>query len=163
MQIMEKDICPCCGASLKMYWHRLTPILVKALRKFHDGVIVKQDNCIHLIKDLKGTSQELGPYEWKNWTKLRFHGLVAKYKKNGVWKRGYWVLTKRGNDFLHGRIELPVSVLTFRNKIKEHAIDKVSIREVMNNDMYVEELNDIHFKLYEPDVEYNQEIQGEIF
>ena len=40
--------CESCGASLRKYSHRLTPILVKALIKFRTAVVKKNENKIHI-------------------------------------------------------------------------------------------------------------------
>lgn len=137
------NYCEHCGASLKKYWHKMTPILVSALVKFKKGIYEKQENKIHLINDLKGTANELKPYEWKNWTKLRFHGLVAKYKIDGKWVRGYWLLTKRGNEFLMGDLAIPEEVLTFRNKVVGHSEKLATVADVVGSRPYVEDLFDI--------------------
>ena len=139
--------CPFCNASLKQYWHKLTPILVNALVKFKRGVLKEGENRVHLIKTLKGTENELKPYEWKNWTKLRFHGLVAKYKVDGVWDRGYWVLTKRGNDFLQGKLAVPSKVQTFRNKVIDHGDNLVYIKDVLGSTPYLED-SDFEYSLF---------------
>jgi len=137
--------CESCGASLRKYSHRLTPILVKALIKFRTAVVKKNENKIHLINDLKGTPEELEPYEWKNWTKVRFHGLVAKYKTDGIWERGYWLITHRGAQFLNGEISIPKTVQTYRNVIVARSEDEVFIKDVMGSTPYVEALKDIEF------------------
>lgn len=147
--------CPHCGASMKQYWHKVTPGIVSALGKFRMAVINKGENRIHLIQDMKGKSFELAPYEWKNWTKVRFNGLVAKYRQNGVWERGYWLLTKRGNDFLTGKIDIPDRVLTFRNQVIDHGSERVSVHDVVHQlDLpYFEELGDIQWQLGAADIE----------
>lgn len=145
-----QEYCPHCGASLKSYWHRLSPILIYALIKFKKGVLTKGENKIHLIKDLQDENK-LKPYEWKNWTKLRFHGLVAKYKIKDKWERGYWLLTKRGNDFLNGRIEIPNKVRTFRNKIIERGYNIVNIKDVIDSVPFNETIDSLEYDVVELD------------
>ncbi len=161
---MENETkCKYCGASMKQYWHTLTPGVVKALIKFRGGVLTRGENKINLVRDLKGIN-ELLPYELKNWTKVRFHGLATKYKVEGVWVRGYWLLTKRGNQFLQGKIEIPAKVLTFRNKVIQHDINKVSVHDVMRRlDLpEFESLGDIEYELADPEIEVEEMVQGKL-
>ena len=154
--------CPHCGASMKAYWHVLTPILVRALIKFRQSVLEKGKNQVHLIKDMKGKSYELAPYEWKNWTKVRFHGLAAKYKVDGKWKRGYWLLTARGANFLNGQIQIPCNVKTFRNKVIDHSAFLTTVQDVIGSTPYVETEKNIEFDVMplEQPVRYTDKGQG---
>jgi len=133
---MTKEYCECCGASLKKYWHKLTPGLVKGLAKFYAVVVSKGENSVHLLKDMDG-SFKLTPHEWNNWTKLRFHGLVARVDKDS--HSGYWLLTRRGADFLKGNIAVPSKVQTFRNKVVAHDIKKVFLKDVVGTNPYFEQ------------------------
>lgn len=145
----EIKTCEHCGAKLRQYKVPLTQGVVRALIKFRATVYAKQRNEIHLLDDMRGTPNELTPHEWNNFSRLRFHGMVAKYKENGLHKSGYWLITKRGADFLNGRETVPQSVTVFRNKVVDHAIDEVSIGDVMRDETvpYFEHREDI---IYEP-------------
>lgn len=136
--------CPHCGASLKMFWHRLNGGMVSALVKFKRAVIEKDRNSLHLYKDLVGENR-LTTQEQMNWTKLRFHGLVAKCKEDGARKRGYWLLTKRGNDFLAGKIQIPKKVQTFRNKITAYDDEYVTVGDVIKQAPYWDTAEDYRF------------------
>lgn len=122
--------CPHCGASMKMYWHRLNPGLVQALVKVYVRVIEKGENKVDK-KELNLTHSEYG-----NFQKLRFHALIAKYKEDGVWVRGSWLLTKRGKEFLTNGISIPRKVQTFRNKITDHSEDMVTVTDVIKDKPY---------------------------
>lgn len=169
---METKRCPYCGASMKMFWHRITPGMVMALVKFKRSIIEKDRNCLHLYKDLENENK-LTTVEQMNWTKLRFHGLVAKYRENGVVKRGYWLLTRRGNEFFKGTIKIPKRVQTFRNKITCHDEEYVNITNVVsdlpywdNSKDYLYEFADISDFKYSNDNElpytFDQNGQGKI-
>lgn len=134
-QLTER--CPHCGASMKMYWQRLTPLLVKTLVKIRSAIIAKGENKIHPHNEM-----ELSTTEHMNMTKLRFHALIAKCKEDGKAERGYWLLTKRGNEFLNGKIQLPDKVLTFRNKVVRHSESLVSISDVLKSEPYVDKVFD---------------------
>lgn len=138
---MNEELCTHCGASLKKYWHRLTPGLVKTLAIIYSTVCSKSENKIS--KD----ELDLTHSEYGNLQKLRFHALIAKYKKDGVWRRGDWLITKRGADFLKGYCEIPYRVQTFRNKVVAHDAKKVGISDVMKSDKYFEGYDDFRNQL----------------
>jgi len=108
--------CPHCGASLEKRAHRLSKGLVNSLVLFKLKVCELDRNEIHLLKDMDFTKNQ-----YNNFQKLRYHGLVAKVydKETRMRKSGYWLLTRRGNQFLKNLISVPVRVSTFRNRIVE--------------------------------------------
>lgn len=126
---MSEAICDHCGASMKSYWHRMTPMLADALIKAAKGVKAKGENKIHPVKDLKGTPYELSADQRANWTKLRFHGLVAKYGQDIDREGGYWVITRKAGRFLQGEA-IPARVRTFRNQVEEHSEELVAISQI---------------------------------
>jgi hypothetical protein len=136
---MNELYCEHCGASLKKFWHRLTPGLVRALIKFRRAVHEKNRNSLHLYQDLTGENQ-LTTAEQMNWTKLRFHGLVAKAKEEK-----HWLITKRGAQFLNGEIEVPKRVQTFRNRVVAHDAEMVFIKNVIGEVPYFESRQDFEF------------------
>ena len=134
--------CPQCGASLKKYWHRLTPGLVKTLVKVYARVCEKGKNIIDK-KELQLTHSEYG-----NFQKLRFHGLIAKNIVDGEWIKGEWVITHRGAQFLHGEIQIPIRVLTFRNRVEDHDEILVTVRDVIGTQPYFEK--DFDYQIAKP-------------
>jgi hypothetical protein len=138
---MSENKCDHCGASLKKYWHRITPGLVSALVKFYVAVCDKGENDIHLLREMTG-EQKLLPHEWNNWTKLRFHGLVAKTDHAGS-----WLLTHRGAEFLKGQLSIPVEVQTYRNEVTGHSDQTVFIKDVVGKLPYFEAREDIRFDI----------------
>lgn len=141
------ELCEHCGAKLKKYIYPILPVQVHALEKFYNAVIEKNENCVHLQTDMDGTKNELGRSERSNWTMLRFHGLVAKYKqKDGSQLRGYWLLTRRGSEFLKGELSIPRSVEVYRNKVIGHSEDMVGVHDVLGSVPYVHTKSDIQFE-----------------
>lgn len=139
-------------ANRKIYWHPITPGLVNALIKFRRAVITKDQNSVHLLKDMDGTPNELTRHEWNNFTKLRFHGLAVRDEKAGA---GYWLLTRRGNDFLHGKLAIPAKVMTIDNKVEGHDDIVRTIDEVMGHDgPYFDTIETIKVQRFFP--EYSQ-------
>ncbi len=80
---------------MKPFWHTLNPGLVSVLIKCIEFVREHDKNEFHLQRDL-----HLNVNEFSNFTKLRFHALVAKVDS----KPGYWLITARGGQFLRGKI-----------------------------------------------------------
>lgn len=114
------------------YWHRLTPGLVRTLVEVYKFVSAKGENIVSK-KELKLSHSQYG-----NFQKLRFHALIAKYKVNGEWHRGEWLLTKRGADFLKGMVQIPDRVQTFRNKVEDRSGILVTVTDVMKTEPYWE-------------------------
>jgi hypothetical protein len=113
--------CPYCTANLKMFWHTLNSglvtILIEAIQFVHNN----NKNVFHLQKDLHLTVNQFSDF-----TKLRFHVLVAKVDG----KPGFWLITARGGAFLRGEIAVPLRVKTFRNKVLEHSHELIHINEL---------------------------------
>lgn len=124
--MQETELCPCCGAKMKKYWHRITPGLVGILIKCYDFVKENGQNRFKM-NELKLSHSEYG-----NFQKLRFHALIAKHKVDGEWVGQEWVMTSRGIDFLCGRITVPVRVQTFRNRVVDHDLETIHIKNIWN-------------------------------
>lgn len=125
---MENTKCECCGASLKAYWHTLTPGLVSTLIRMIQAVKTKGVNEIHLQKEVEMTKNQ-----YNNFQKLRFFGLVAKVRNDdSTHKTGYWLITNRGGEFLRGKISIPRRVKTFRNQVEDHDPETVFIYRYLN-------------------------------
>lgn len=133
--------CPHCGANMFIHGHNLSRGLVDILVKFKTRVLEKKENKVHIKDELKLNNNQFGNYQ-----KLRFHGLIAKYidPETKQHEQGYWLLTKRGNEFCKNQIEIPKVVYTFRNKIVNKHNEFVSLNDVYKNTdvPYWEEKND---------------------
>lgn len=138
---MNDEICEHCGVALKKYWHSITPGLVKILVKCY--VYASTHDNLFMMKDL-----ELDHSEYGNFQKLRFHGLIAKDKKDGEIEERVWLITHRGADFLKGLIQIPAKVQTFRNHVVDHDSELVTVTDVMRSDPYWE--NKFDYDLFEP-------------
>ena len=89
-----------------IWHHTLTPGLVSCLVKAIQFVHAHDRNEFHLQRDL-----DLSHTEYANFRKLRYWRLVAQVDG----KRGYWLITKWGGQFLRGEIDMPVCVSTQDN------------------------------------------------
>lgn len=143
---VEKNTCPHCGQSMREYKVSVTPILVKMLVKFRMAVLDKGENKVHLLKDMDGKDYELTKHEWNNFTRLRFHALAVKVKDES----GYWLMTKRGADFLNGKVEIPREVWIRNNRIVEHSENLIGIKDLLGISPYLEKLEDIVYRSFEP-------------
>ncbi len=119
-ELSKKEHCSNCGASMKMWWHQMVPGLVGDLIKAIEFVKRSGKNQFHLQKDLN-----LSKTEYNNFQKLRFHGLVAHVSN----KVGYWLITKRGGQFLRNELEIPAAVMTFRNRVEGHSPEMTRITD----------------------------------
>lgn len=137
MSAKEARTCPTCGHEATAYWHPVTKGLVQALIKVRRAVIAKGDYSIHTSRDMNGTPYELTKMEYSNFTKLRYHGLVAKDDSKG---KGYWILTRRGAKFLKGEISIPEKVKTLNNEVLDRSLGRVNVKDVLAGDvlMWVE-------------------------
>ena len=132
----EKEKCPYCNAPIERRRERLTPGLVKA----YELVLRKED--YHFSKD------ELNDYLTKseagNFQKLRYHALIAKDRDGN---KGDWIFTRRGADWLKGKISIPKEVYVFRNRVVDHGKEYVELTDVLKG-------NDPYWESYETVVYY---------
>lgn len=138
---MENKICPHCGASLKQYWHSLTPGLVNILVKCIRAVKKKGVNSFHWQDDLG-----LIKNEGHNFYKLRFHALIAHADVKNK-KSGYWLITDRGGQFLRGEIFVPKKVLTYRNRVIGHHQKQIHIKALIGQTGWFE--NEFDFEIFD--------------
>lgn len=136
MNNQEQHKCPNCGANMKKYWHTLSPVLVEVLFRFA-LISQKTNNRVHVPKDIALTTTE-----YNNFQKLRYFGLIAKYKENGENVAGYWVLTQRGEQFLKNEKGVPDKVETFRNRICSWSDNYVTYETFNKDQPYVEQKKD---------------------
>lgn len=108
--------------------------------KFRKAIKERGRNYIHLYQDMTG-SLELTTQEQMNWTKLRFHALVAKADI-----RGYWLLTKRGAQFLRGEISIPTRVQTYRNKVVAKDVYEIKIGNMVDTYPTWDSVEDMQFE-----------------
>jgi hypothetical protein len=102
----------------RIWTHHLTPGLVSCLVKAIQFVRANDRNEFHLQRDLNLTHSE-----FTNFQKLRHWALVAQVKD----KRGYWLITNWGGQFLRGELDTPIWVNTQNNHRIEKATERVHI------------------------------------
>ena len=124
MKNSKKQNCPTCGASLLGRWEYISKGQLNTLAKFIKAVKDHNRNSIHLQDDI-----ELTKNEYNNFQKLRYNGLVAHAADTGC-----WLITRRGANFLRGKIDLPKGVLIFRNRIQKYHKTRVTVESVYKNE-----------------------------
>ncbi len=124
-------ICECCGHKSQEHRHRLSKGLINSLVKMKDFIMEQGANRVHPINDL-----QLSNFEYNNFQKLRYFGLVARYKSPETKRKvkGIWLLTKNGNNFLKGNLEISLHIKTMNNKISGRSIKKTNIGDFYAND-----------------------------
>lgn len=142
----EIKTCPHCGQPIRQYRVGITKMMVNTLVKFRMAILDKGENRIHLINDFEGKDYELTRHEWNNFTRCRFHALAVKVKDDP----GYWLLTRRGADFLNGKVAIPKEVWIQNNRVVEHSDELVNITDIVANAPYLEKLEDIVYRSFEP-------------
>lgn len=118
----------------RKYWYKLTPGLIDVLLILLDHVHATNVNAF----SAKQVRDKLQPFQYTQFTKLRFHGLIAKIKDENDVFTGKWLITRRAGDFLRNEIVLPQKVQTQSNTIIGYDDITVSIRDVYQSDVYLE-------------------------
>jgi len=103
--------------------HTISRGLVFSLEKFAlTSQKIKKEN-LHLIKDVGFNN-----YEYNNFQKLRYFGLVGKGDEIGE-----WFITTKGKWFLNGSHAIEKSVTTFRNVVLEKSTDIINIKDIVKD------------------------------
>jgi hypothetical protein len=89
-------------------------------------------------RDVPGLADN--PTRYNNFQKLRYHGLIAQARRNGVKLRDEWVITRNGWAFLRGELSLPKYVTVLDNHLVEGGKSKhlVKMLDVLKGGMYLE-------------------------
>ncbi len=118
-QMKVKIFCKHCGQRVRARWESLSKGLVFSLEKLGKRVAETQRNKVHLQNDLSLTKNE-----YNNFQKLRYFGLAVKVEN----KAGYWLLTKRGLNFLSDEERVPKQVKVVDNRVVAYSGKTISIR-----------------------------------
>lgn len=153
----DEKKCVRCHAGTKRFWHKVTPGIAVALIKINKAVNFKKENDINVGR-LTGEF-ELTHSERSNWQKLRLHGLIARVRFFGMVKRGRWLITRKGYQFLSGH-EIPQRVLSFRNHVEGHSAEMVTIEDVLRSTPHFESIEDIRFEYAPPVQEGESDVEN---
>lgn len=99
------EICEHCGAKMVEYKHIINKMLVEALWKLKQAGGAANASKIGLTNN-----------QWNNFQKLRYWGLIEKYKKSGMNIKGWWSITIKGRMFLDRIHSISEHVVTYRGE-----------------------------------------------
>lgn len=121
------SVCDSCGQRIQeTRKETLSKMKLTMLRAAADHVIATGKNDFR-VRDFSA------PEDYKlysNFHHLRFHGIIAKVKKDGQVVPRHWLVTRNGWAFLRGELELPKYVLVRNNAIESRADRLVSLGDV---------------------------------
>jgi hypothetical protein len=116
--------CDRCGRVINIYKYRINEGMANTLRKLAKVANNRKENKVN-FDDIAGA------YSQKTQrTKMRLHGLIAKYKENGVHVASTWLITKKGWDFLAGK-DIPAVVIVFDNQVIGHEGGTTNIKSLV--------------------------------
>ena len=124
--------CDRCGQLIQIYRYRVNQQMAIVLRKMRAEIEKTNENKINF------DSLDI-PYRLSSQrSKMRLHGLIAKYKEGGVHVANTWLITKKGGDFLRGE-PIVEKVVVFNNKVIGHEGEMIDIYRLMNEVAYEKE------------------------
>ena len=132
----EGVACPCCGQYAKVYYRKFNRNMARFLMSLAKNSSVEK-KWIH-YKDCE--------YSSRDYAGITYWGLASIRKSDGETKRssGYWLPTKKGVDFINGKIEIPSHVIIFTNKIDwsrgGFSSTHISIEDALGEEFSFEEL-----------------------
>jgi len=125
----DKKICECCGQTISPRRERISKGIVRSLYKMAIYVKALKLNKVHPRNDL-----ELTKSEYNNFQKLRYRGLIAKYKSNGEILPGYWLITHKGYSFLNNESPTANYVSVLNNRIIGYGDDMLTFSDISKID-----------------------------
>jgi hypothetical protein len=114
--------CTHCEQTIKIYRYGISTSMVNVLRAM--GKASRMGGDILDVDKL-----DLRHSERTQLTKLRFHGLVAKVKKDGHQIPRHWVVTTKGWQFL-GNKPVPAKVVVYNNQVLGHDGGETTVKRI---------------------------------
>ena len=144
-----QETCECCGNMVTAYIHHLNSPLVSALRQLVDfyektSIPANLQNNLSLTKN-----------QYNNFQKLQYFGLVHRTKDG-------WYPTPLGNEFITGRIDIPVRVATLGKTILPEHHEVWSEAKVKPAKMFVWEIDEGSYKK-RPEYQAEKSMQETLF
>jgi hypothetical protein len=106
----EGATCPCCKQHVKLHEINLTRSMVKVLASIYRYKVAHEpmDGWIHLSEEMPELSKGRVTPKLVHWDLLE-----PKSNNSGKWR-----VTKKGLNFLLGRIEIPATVLVYNARVR---------------------------------------------
>lgn len=126
----NNGLCTHCHQVIKIYRYGVSDSMMRVLKAMADRTN-EQLKIANISKnrEVDADGLDLKHSERTQLTKMRFHGLIAKVKVDGVQKPRHWVITTKGWDFLGGT-PIPAKVLVFNNQVLGHDGGMVTIDRI---------------------------------
>lgn len=125
MKTVIKEVCQHCGQSIMQHKHGLSrslcDILMIIAQKHTAGV------AFHPVRDVN-----LDKFQYTNFQKLRYFGLIVKVKDDEKRAAGFWALTGLAAAFLRGKA-IPKWKKTFNNRVVEASEELIRLEEVIGS------------------------------
>jgi len=116
--------CTNCEQQINIYVYGISRTMVKVLRVMAASKVEHRGDHAIDVEDLG-----LKHSERTQLTKMRFHGLVAKYKDDGKQIPRHWLITTKGWQFL-GRETVQEKVVVLNNQVLGHEGDLIAMKRV---------------------------------
>lgn len=129
--------CEACGRVIAIYRYKINKGHAQTLKQMAAIVHETGSNKINM-NDMAAAYSDATQR-----TKLRLHGLIAKYKENDVHVASTWLITKKGWSFLKGDY-IPEQVIVFDNQVLGHGDERTNIFEVLPMSAPVYEQEDLN-------------------
>lgn len=118
--------CDACGAVMKEYTFTFNKALAVFLKKLYDTGV-----------PTKTASVGLRNAQYTNSPKLKYWDLAIPHiTPENNHKRGWWVITEKGKSFVEGKIQIPKSVVMYRNEFVRFEGNLISFNDVHDGYLY---------------------------
>lgn len=97
---------PLCDATTVSYRHKLNRGLVAGLRRLDEA------GGLSKLAEINLTHWQVTDFQ-----RLRYFGLVEKFRQDGKRVKGMWSITPRGREFLAETVRVRGTAITFRNRL----------------------------------------------
>jgi len=141
--IPEGVTCPCCKQYAKLYTRKLNSGMARALIKL---AIVQQRISPNLIErynvfvDVSKIRLRGGDYAKLRWWKLIEQKILREDEKEEKRDSGKWRVTRRGFDFVEGKISVSREVMIYNNQNFGFSNDEIKIQNALSSKFNYSEL-----------------------
>jgi hypothetical protein len=101
-RVGDGETCPCCAQFAKVYRRKISGTMARRLRDFRTAVPAGEFGHLPTV---------LGRGSDGEFAKLRYWGLIAeerRLRRDDGGRAGFWKVTQLGEDFIAGRITVPM-------------------------------------------------------
>lgn len=135
--------CDHCGQTVRLYKHRPNVQHVRVLRRLAEVVRESGENKIN-FDEIAGTFAQKSQR-----SKMRQHGLIARYKEDGHQVRNTWLITRKGFNFLAG-VPIQETVVVYNNLVIGHEGNMVTVEQITDQpgDFQVEPMTPAEGRVY---------------